>query len=158
MNLFFKIFFRSIYLLLVCLLVFAVAYCRGVTAIRAWVEQGGERPKSIRLTEVSTGRHIEITRPDLIAEFSWEIQHPHDSRNLKRQRTNGYYDGKAYFGPFKSSSFDLCLFSITRAGFFTYPRKFDPTADWGARLIARSEEATALELWSEFKKDERENK
>jgi hypothetical protein len=158
MNIFIKIFFRAIYLLLLCLLVFSVAYCRGVTAIRAWVEKGGEPPISIRLTEVSTGRHIEITKPDLIAEFSRQIQHPHAGRQqLKPQKTSGYYHGKACFGPFRSGSFTLCLFSITRAGFFTYPRKFDPTEDWGSIIIAQSEDAGSLELWSVFEKDERKN-
>jgi len=95
MNLFFKVFFRAIYLLLLCLLVFAVTYCRGVTAIRAWVEQGGEPPDSIRLTEVATGRQIEISKPALIAELSREIRQPHAGQmQLKPQKTSGTYDGK----------------------------------------------------------------
>ena len=160
MNLFFKVFFRAIYLLLLGLLVCAIAYCRGVTAIRAWMEQGGEPPKSIVLTSYAygTGRQINLTRVDLISELTREIRHPRYTELIKGNPPVEYFAGRAYFGPLSIGPIKIMIYRGVQAGLFRYPREWDPTADWGHLLITQPEEALAHELWNAFEKDERENK
>ena len=157
MNLFFKIFYSLICLILLGIITVSINYCRGVASVCAWVEKGGAQPKSISLTSVPTGRQIEITRGELIAELSREVQHPsteHTKIEPKKSHTAcGPYDGKAYFGPLRSASFSITVFAMGHKGFFAYPCKFDPFEDWGNIIIAQSENTISHELWSQLESD-----
>ena len=157
MNLSFKNLKVATVLALLCSILFLIAYCRGINAVRVWVENGTHAPISVQLTSISTGFQCEITSAELIAALSQAVQHPVRDTLMtdtnESHKTRGYYHGKAYFGPLNSASFSLILFSKSHKGFFVYPRKYNPFDDGGTLVIAQSESANSQELWSKLESD-----